>query len=208
MKIVVLGATGGTGLEIVSQAVERGHKITTFVRRPGALEKFGDRIAVVCGNLLDSSEIGRVLVGQDAVLSAFGPRLPVAKADADLLQRFAVALTNGMQVAGVRRVVVESSAFLFKDAILPPANIIGRLFFPGIVQDATDMEKIFQKSGLDWTMVRPPQLTDKPRSGKYRVLVGHLPPFGFKISRADVADFMVKAGENHASVGKIVGISS
>jgi len=60
------------------------------------------------------------------------------------------------------------------------------------------MENVFQKSGLDWTIVRPPRLTDKPRSGKYRVLEGHLPRFGFTISRADVADFMVKAGENGA----------
>jgi hypothetical protein len=70
------------------------------------------------------------------------------------------------------------------------------------------MENIISKSGLDWTLVRPPQLTNKPLTGKYRTKIGHLPPFGFNISRADVADFMVKAGENHASIQKIIGVAN
>jgi uncharacterized protein YbjT (DUF2867 family) len=70
------------------------------------------------------------------------------------------------------------------------------------------MEDILGKSGLDWTIVRPPKLTDKPRTGTYRVLEGHLPRFGFSISRADVADFMIRAAENHASIHKIVGVSN
>ncbi len=208
MKLLVLGATGGTGLEIVSQAIERGHSVTAFVRAPDSLKRFGDRIAVSRGNLLDSSELQRALEGHDAVLSGFGPRLPVSKADATLLQRFAIALTSGMFQAGVRRVVVESTAFLFKDSMIPPTNLFGRLLFPDIVRDAGEMENVFRKSGLDWTMVRPPRLTDKPRTGKYRVLEGRLPRFGFAISRADVADFMIKVGENGASVGKVVGVSN
>src|SRR5258708_2231787 len=94
MKLLVLGATGGTGLEIVSQAIERGHSVTAFVRAPDSLKRFGDGIAVSRGNLLDSCELQRALEGHDAVLSGFGPRLPVSKADATLLQRFAIALTR------------------------------------------------------------------------------------------------------------------
>src|SRR6266403_1992790 len=165
MKLLVLGATGGTGLEIISQAIERGHSLTAFVRAPDPLKRFGDRIAVIRGDLLNSSEVQRVLKGHDAVLSGFGPRLPVCRADATLLQRFAVALTSGMDQAGVRRVVVESTAFLFKDSIIPPTNLFGRLFFPDVVRDAGEMENVFRKSGLDWTMVRPPRLTDQPRTG-------------------------------------------
>jgi putative NADH-flavin reductase len=207
MKLLILGATGATGLEVVAQAIERGHTVTAFVRNPEPLEPFSDRIKVIRGNLLDSVELAGVLVGQDAVLSAFGPRLPIPQEDADLLQRFGLALTSAMQQVGVRRVVIESTAFLFKDAVFPPAHLFGRLFFPGIVRDANEMENTLQKSGLDWTLVRPPQLTNKPRTGKYRILVGHLPPFGFNISRADVADFMIKAGENHASIQKIIGLA-
>ena len=208
MKLLILGATGATGLHVVSQAVERGHTVTAFVRNTASLETFGERITVVHGNLLDPAELAGALTGQEAVLSAFGPRLPISKADADLLQRFAVALTRGMQKTGIRRVVIESTAFLFKDAALPPAHLFGRLFFPRVVRDATEMENIIAKSGLDWTLVRPPQLTNKPATGRYRTRIGHLPPFGFNIARADVADFMIKAGENHASIQKIIGLAN
>jgi hypothetical protein len=102
--------------------------------------------------------------------------------------------------------VVESVAFLFKDSIIPPAYLIGRLFFRDLVADSAEMEGVITKSGLDWTIVRPPRLTDEPRTGKYRVREGHLPPFGFQISRADVADFAIKSVEKHAPIGKIVGV--
>jgi putative NADH-flavin reductase len=206
MKLVVLGATGGIGLEIVKQAVKRGHAVTAFVRSPERLEEFRDRINIVRGSLLNSDELGHVLEEQDAVLSAFGPRDP--KANGNLLQSFANALTCAMLHSATQRVIVVSVAFLFKDMIIPPAYLVGRLFFGHHVADATAMEEIVRKSGLDWTIVRPPQLTDKPRTGAYRIREGHLPRFGFKISRADVADYMIKAVENHASSGKIVGVSN
>lgn len=208
MKFVVLGATGGTGMEIVRQALERGHSVTALVRSPDRLKQFGDRITVKRGNLLDSADLQQVIQGHDAVVSAFGPRVPISKADADLLQRFAGALTKAMALAGVKRVVVESVAFLFKDAIFPPAYLLGRLFFRQVVDDASAMEQVFADGQLDWTMVRPPELTSKPYTGKYRVRQGHLPLFGFKISRADVADFMIKAVEDHVSSRKVVGVSN
>jgi len=111
MKFVVLGATGGTGLDIA---------------------------------------------GHDAVLSGFGPRVPISKADRDLLRCFAMALTMGMRHASVSRAVIESVAFLFRDSLLPPAYLAGRLFFGDLVADAAAMEDILAKSGLDWTIVRPP----------------------------------------------------
>jgi putative NADH-flavin reductase len=206
MKLVVLGATGSTGLEIVRQVIEHSHSVTTFVRSPERLKPFWDRISVKQGNLLDTAELEPVIKGHDAVLSAFGPRMPISKADANLLRQFAVALTSAMLRAGVRRVVVESVAFLFKDAIIPPAYLLGRMLFPGVIADASAMEKVLEKSGLDWTIVRPARLTDNPHTGEYRVREGHLPKFGFTISRADVADFMIKAVENHVSSRKIVGV--
>ena len=208
MKLVVLGATGGVGREIVRQGIERGHKITAFVRSPEALNAFGDQIAVLRGDVLSSTELRRVIEGHEAILSGFGPRVPIAKSDSDLLHRFALALSDAMLQDGVRRAVIISTAFLFKDSILPPANLVGRLFFPEMVEDATEMESIFQKSGLDWTLVRPPRLTDGPRRNRYRVREGHLPSFGFTISRADVAAFMLKAAENGTFVRKIMGVSN
>jgi putative NADH-flavin reductase len=205
-KLVVLGATGGTGLELVRQAMERGHSVTALVRSPDRLGAFRDRITVKRGDLLNPAELEQVIQGHDAVLSGFGPRVPVSKADAHLLEQFAVALTSAMAHAGVRRVVVESVAFLFKDSIVPPAYLLGRLLFPRTVVDASAMERVFAESDLDWTMVRPPELTDKPYTGKYRVREGHLPRFGFKVSRADAADLMIKLVENRSSIRKVVGV--
>jgi putative NADH-flavin reductase len=208
MKLVLLGATGATGLEVVRTATERGHSVTAFVRSPDRLGTLRDHVAVKTGDLLDSSQLAQVMDGNDAVISTFGPRLPVSKADAHLLEHFATALTRAMDKVSVRRVVVESVAFLFKNSIIPPAYLLGRLLFPGIVADSAAMEKIFVESDLDWTMVRPPELTNKPYTGRYRVREGHLPFFGFKISRADVADYMIKAVEDHLASRTIVGLSS
>jgi putative NADH-flavin reductase len=208
MKFVVLGATGGIGLEVVRQAIEHGHSVTTFVRSPEPLKSFGNRITIKQGDLLNSSELARAISGHDAILSGLGPRVPIAKTDANLLRNFATALTTAMHHVGVRRGVIVSTAFLFKNSIVPPTYIFGRLFFPGVVIDASGMERTFMESGLDWTIVRPPRLTDKPLTGKYRARLGHLPYFGFNISRADVAHCLIKTVEDRASLGKILGLSN
>ncbi|HWX39038.1 MAG TPA: SDR family oxidoreductase [Candidatus Sulfotelmatobacter sp.] len=208
MKLIVLGATGGIGQEIVRQAAERGHEVTAFVRAPERLNSVAARFGVIQGDPLSSAELERALEDQDAILSGFGPRVPIAKADATLLHRFGVALSDAMRKVGIRRAVIVSTAFLFTDSIIPPTNLVGRLFFPNMVADASEMESFFQKSGLDWTLVRPPRLTDRPRRGRFRVREGHLPGFGFTISRADVAAFMIKTAENHLFIQKVVGISN
>jgi putative NADH-flavin reductase len=208
LKLIVLGATGATGLEVVRQATERGHSVTAFVRSPDGIGAVKNQITVKRGDLLNSSQLAHAIEGHDAVISAFGPRLPVSKADAHLLQQFSVALTGAMGKTRVQRVVVESVAFLFKNSIIPPAYLLGKLLFPSIVADSAAMEKVFAESGLDWTMVRPPELTNRPYTGKYRVREEHLPAFGFKISRADVADYMIKAVEHHLSSRKTVGVSN
>jgi putative NADH-flavin reductase len=208
MKLVVLGATGGTGFEIVRQAVEQNLSVTAFVRSPDRLKTLRDRITVLHGDLLNIVELEKAISGHDAILSGFGPRVPIAKTDANLLRNFAAALTAAMSHTGVRRVVVVSTAFLFKDSIVPPTYLFGRLFFPGVVVDAAGMEQIFAESGVDWTIVRPPQLTDKPLTGKYRVRTGHLPRFGFKISRADVAHCFLRTVEDRATIGKVLGVSN
>jgi putative NADH-flavin reductase len=208
MKLLVLGATGGIGLELVRQAVERNHQVTAFVRAPERLKSIAARFGIIQGDPLNRAELARAMEDQDAVLSGFGPRVPIAKTDSTLLHRFGVALSDAMREVGIRRAVIVSTAFLFKDSIIPPTNLFGRLFFPDVVADATEMESFVQKSDLDWTLVRPPRLTDRPRRNRYRVREGHLPGFGFTISRADVAAFMIKTAENHAFIQKVVGISN
>jgi hypothetical protein len=118
MKLVVLGATGGTGLEIVRRAIEQGQSVTAFVRSPDRLKPFRDQITVKQGDVLNTAELENAIQGHDAVVSGFGPRVPISKTDANLLERFAIALTRAMPNAGVRRAVVESVAFLFRDSII------------------------------------------------------------------------------------------
>jgi putative NADH-flavin reductase len=208
MRILVLGATGGTGMEIVRQTIARGHRVTTFVRSPERLGRYAGLITVKQGNLLDSSALRAVAVGYDAVLSAFGPRVPIAPSETHLLRDFATVLSQALREAGVKRVILESAAFLFKDALIPPAYLLGKLLFPTVVADATAMETIIRESDLEWTLLRPPKLTDGEHTGKYRVREGHLPRFGFSISRANVADCFVRMLEDSSSSRKIFGVSS
>jgi putative NADH-flavin reductase len=208
MKLVILGATGGIGLELVRQSIERGHQVTALVRRPEPLNSFSNQAKIIQGDVLDPSRLATVLAGHDAIASGFGPRPPIAKAESDLLTRFASSLTIAAQQSRVRRAILVSSAFLFKDAILPPANLLGRMFFGKLVVDATEMERIVRSSDLDWTIVRPPRLNDKPLTGKYRTRVSHLPTMGFQISRANVADFTLNIAENRACIREVVGVSN
>jgi putative NADH-flavin reductase len=208
MKVLILGATGGTGLQLIKRAIHSGHEVTAFVRNGSALQEYEGQIKIATGDPLDRVQLRNVLQGQDAVLSGLGPRVPVAVSDAHLLRTFATSLTAAMEESAVRRLVIISSAFLFKDALLPPAYLLGKLLFPSVVNDTTDLEQIVRKSNTDWTIVRPPQLTDLNYSGKYREKIGHLPFAGFKISRADVADYFVGALNVSAVVHKVVGISN
>ena len=206
MKIVVLGATGGTGMQLVRQALAQGHAVKAFVRNAAGLNEFKGQIKIAEGNVLDRTSLARVLSGHDAVLSGFGPRIPLAKSDVHLLESFAAVLAGAMQDSGVRRAIVISTAFLFKDSIVPPVYLLGKLLFPAVVRDSQALETIFQSGNLDWTLVRPPELTNGPPTGKYRVRLNHLPRFGFRISRADVADYFVRALNDRSVLRQVVGV--
>lgn len=208
MKLLVVGASGGTGIEVIHHALKRQHDVTAFVRSPDRLINLRQSISIRSGNLLHEPELAAAIEGKDAVISTFGPRLPIKRDDADLLERFAKVLSKAMARVAVSRVVIESVAFLFRNSILPPSYLIGRLFFPGIVADAESMEAIIRTSALAWTLVRPPQLTDGIYTGRYRVREKHLPLFGLRISRSDVAEFMVRSIDDSRTIRKIYGVSN
>ncbi len=205
MKIAVLGATGGTGLEIVKRAVERGHSVTAFVRSRRGLAGVDANVAAIEGDLFDVDELARTIGGHDAVLSAFGPRDP--KSHEPLVAPFARSLTSAMTQCAVNRLIILSVAFLFRNAIVPPAYPAGQLLLKHHVRDCAQMEDIVRSSGLDWTIVRPPALTNKARTEKYRVGIDRLPFMGFTASRANVADFMVRAMEDSSYSREIVGVT-
>jgi putative NADH-flavin reductase len=204
VKMLILGATGGTGLELVRQAAERNHSITAFVRSSKKLSALRSCIEIIEGNLLDAAELEKVVRGHQAVLSAFGSPPGIGQDR----QAFAVALTSAMLRAEARRLLIVSTAFLFRDSIIPPTYLVGQLFFKRAVADAVEMEALVRDSGLEWTIVRPPRLTTKTRTGRYRSREDHLPRFGFTISRADLADFMIRSVEDRTYATRIVGVSN
>ncbi len=201
MKLLVLGATGGTGLQILDRAIAEGHEVTAMVRSPEKLARYGSKIKVVTGDLLNASELAEAMRGQDAVLSGFG-RTPGS--EGDLLTRFDRALVEAMKMSGVHRLVYVSMAFLFRSLL---TTVVGNLFFRDLVRDAAEGEAFIRQSSLDWTIARPPRLTDGP-GGEYRVREGALPFFGFKISRESVADFVVKESASGVHTGQVVGLAT
>jgi putative NADH-flavin reductase len=202
MRVLVLGATGGIGKFLLEFATARGHEVTAFVRSPQKIALKSERLRVVSGDLLHADQLAQVLLGQDVVLSAFGPatlRRVITRGE------FGTALATAMERSGVRRAVVVSSGLLFEEQ-----NAIGKLLrgtlFRNLLPDMSAMEATLEKDALEWTIVRPPRLTNGPLTKSYSSADGRLPK-GMTVSRACVADFMVKEAERPAHVRQIVGLS-
>jgi putative NADH-flavin reductase len=119
MRIVILGATGGTGIELVRRSLAAGHSVTAFVRKPEALLEFRDQIRIRTGDPLDRAALTHGLRDHDAVLSGFGPRVPIANRDAHLLRDFATALTGAMHDSGVRRAIIIPRRFSSRIPLFP-----------------------------------------------------------------------------------------
>jgi putative NADH-flavin reductase len=202
MRVLVLGATGGIGKFLLEFATARGHEVTAFVRSPQKIALKSERLRVVPGDLLYAEQLAQVLLGQDVVLSAFGPatlRRVTTRGE------FGTALATAMERSGVRRAVVVSSGLLFEEQ-----NAIGKLLrgtlFRNLLPDMSAMEATLEKDGLEWTIIRPPRLTNGPLTKTYSAADGRLPK-GMTVSRACVADFMIKEAERPAHVRQIVGLS-
>lgn len=202
--LLILGATGGIGQELVNQALERGHRVTALVRSPQKLRGARAGLKVIPGSL-SAEEIGAALAGCDAVLSAVGPSGP---GRTSVTQDSARSIVAAMRARGVRRLLIVGVAVLFRDAGILARLLRGTLL-RGVADDSEVMEQIVEASGLDWTIVRPPRLTNGPRSERYGVANDHLPPGAggaSTISRADVAHFMLDELERSEHVRRVVGI--
>lgn len=216
MRLFVLGATGRTGREFADQALTRGHEVTAFVRSPQKIGHPHPGLTVIEGDPRDPGQLRPALPGHEVVLSALGPgpaadhpRLAFLPRNGSrpvtILGESARSTVRAMHETGVSRLVVVSVAFLFTDFL--PGTIAGNLLFRDVVRDAREMERVVSESGLAWTIVRPPQLTSGPRTEHYRVKDGHLPPWGFSISRADLVHFMLEEVEHPRYARAIVGVS-
>ena len=205
MRLLILGATGGTGRALVSQACERGHEITAFVRSPSKLGPLADGIIVRQGDPRNVVDLRPVLPGHDAVLSALGP--PGA-GPTTILRASARSTVDAMRTGGPRRLIVVSAAVLFDDLGVF-GNLLRRTLLKNVAADSAEMERIVMESGLDWTIARPPRLTNGPLTRRYCAEDGHLPARSAlsSISRADVAHFVLDELEHNAHIHQIVGIA-
>src|SRR6266516_4238220 len=200
MKLFVIGATGRVGREIVKQALVRWHDVTAFVRSPESVTLKNERPTVLKGNVMDENQLFDTMQNHDAVLSALGPR-EVFK-PSSLLHDSALATTRAMQRSGVKRLLILSAAAHFPG--IP--NRIVSFILRNHMRDSLAMEKVVQDSGLDWTIARPPRLTQE-QYVTYRSREGAAPRRGFSISRKAVAAFMLDAIEQKKYFQKIVGIA-
>jgi putative NADH-flavin reductase len=169
MKLIVFGATGGTGRQVVAQALSAGHTVTAVARRPDILAIRHERLTVVGGDVLEPATLAQPLVGQDAVVSALGIR------NGEPTTLYSAGLANimhAMQLASVRRLICISAGGLDPGPGIArwlAKTILWRLLRDSYI-DMTRMEAEVKASDLDWTIVQAPMLTDKPhrRAGSAR----------------------------------------
>ena len=193
MKVLILGATGGTGLELVKQAVAAGHDVTAFVRDPKKLTISDDSLKAVQGNILDVGSLERAVPGQDAVISALGsPGLGPSTELSDGTRNIIAV----MERSNVKRLIFETTIGV-GDSREHLSWFAKWFFFPlvirNVVADKEIQERLIKESSLDWTIVRPGRLTNGTRTGRYREgdqINAEAP--GRAISRADVAEFMLR----------------
>lgn len=195
MKLTVFGATGKTGQILVRKALEAGHELTAFARTPEKLDARHDRLSVVKGDALDAAAVAEAIRGSDAVVSLIGVN------PKSLEPVFAASVANmiaGMRAAGVRRLVLSAGAGVGdpNDAGGLAGRLIGglikllarRAYEDGLAAAAA----IRAAADLDWTMVRLPMLSDEP-GGRGSLRIGYLgKATGPRLSREDLAGFMLR----------------
>jgi uncharacterized protein YbjT (DUF2867 family) len=208
MRLVVFGATGPTGRELVAQALEQGHEVTVFARRPQAVTAQQGKLRVAKGDTMrEPDAIEEALRGQDAALCALGAGKVFFPNR--LMERSIGNIVPAMQRAGVKRFILMSAFGVGETASRAP--ILPRFLYAtllsGLFADKERAEETLRASALDWTIVYPVMLTDGPRTGTYRSgealeLTG-LPT----ISRADVAHCMLAELASGAHIRKGMAIS-
>jgi putative NADH-flavin reductase len=207
MKLLLFGSTGPTGRRLLEQALEQGHEVTAFARTPTLLDLHHDLLTVIQGNVLDAARVAEAIAGHDAVLSTLGVKPWNV---GTVLSQGTRNIIAGMQGHGVRRLIVMSSFGVSESWQMAtlPQRIVMWLFLRGIYRDKAVQDQVLRASDRDWVLVRPPRLTHGPRTGKYRVAAQMRLGFQDSISRADVADFMLRQLQDGAWLRQAVVISS
>lgn len=193
MKLVVFGATGTVGRQVVQQALEQGHTVTAFARSLAKLDIQHPQLSLAQGDVMDASAVEQALQGQDAVVCVLGAG---KKLKSTIRSEGTQQIIQAMEKVGMRRLICLSTlgtgdswsnlSFYWKYVMF--SFILRQVF-----ADHERQEALVRNSNLDWTIVRPGALTDGPLTGHYR----HSFPsndrnIALQISRADVADFILK----------------
>jgi putative NADH-flavin reductase len=209
-KITVFGATGGTGKQVVEQALASGNEVVAYARNPSKLSIKNERLSIVQGELSDAASIENAVAGADAVISTLGPR------DGSKNKPLTYGMKNiiaAMKKQGVRRLIITSTLSA-KDPNDKPE--FRARFLVGLVkrtmndayEDIVSVAEAVRASDLDWTIVRLTMLNNKPKSGKVRAGYIGRGEVGTGISRADIADFMLNQIEDVKYVRQAPAISN
>jgi putative NADH-flavin reductase len=207
-RVLIVGATGGTGRQLVAQALERGHEVTALVRNPSKLQIDHPRLTVIKGDVLDKESVVAAVRGQDAVLSALGhkrylyPTRILSDGTRNILQ--------AMETHEVPRLICETSLGIGDSAWrmgLYYTLFVIPVVLPFYFWDKARQERLIVGSNVEWVIVRPGELTNGSRRGCSRQgrSVGSF-LLTLRIPRADVADFMLNQIESDAYLRTAPGV--
>ena len=205
-KLLIIGASRGIGLETVKAALRDGHKVRALARSAASIQIENPDLEKRSGNALDSDTIRNALEGVDVVIQTLGVDISLRAIfePTTLFSRSTRILVDAMKAAGVNRLIAVTGlgagdsrghgGILYDGVVFP-------LLLKRVYDDKDVQEWIVKSSGLDWTIVRPGLLTGGPADGRYRVLTAPQEwRFGV-ISRADVADFLVRQVDDRTLIG-------
>ena len=208
MKLLVLGGTGGTGRQVVAQALEAGHDVTVFARNPSGAAIPHQRLRIVEGDVRAPAALGEAMRGQDAVISAIG-RGKSFKSE-HLIAQSVPGIIAAMRENGVTRLIFTSALGVgetYRDCPLFQKVFI-RTLLRGIYADKIIGDQMIRDSRLDWTIVQPAALTDGPLTRTYRV-GEHLPLSGIaSVSRADTAHFIIDRINDRSTFGRTLIVAN
>jgi putative NADH-flavin reductase len=193
MKLAIFGASGPTGKLVVQQALEQGHRVTAFVRSPEKFTQSHSDLTVIKADALSPSTFENHLKGHDVVLSALG--IGQSFKDTALYSESGKNIIEAMRKSGVNKFICLTSGGVEDDD--PSFEFIYKLIFKRLLRkpynNMKKLESYLQSvNDIDWIIVRPSRLVDTPLTGVYRVSARYAPKGGSKISRADLAQFMLK----------------
>jgi putative NADH-flavin reductase len=211
MKLTIFGATGATGTCLTEQALAAGHSVTAVVRDPARLAvPHQQRLEVVTADVLDPASISPAVADAGAVLTAVAPP---GTGPSTLRQDSARSIIQAMRKTGARRLLLISGSVVADDGESPYLRyllkpLVRRTFLRHVCADLRGAEDEIHASDLDWTIFRPPSLTDKPARGTYRTAIDRNLPHEFSISRADLAACMLTLLDDPATVHRHVAIAN